>query len=87
MTIREVFEAYGIHAQAELRQRTGLSKQYVSMLWNDQLNVGPTLGARLAQQLGIPLGVILAVDRRPRRRSTRPPGRPRKPLAEGWSEA
>jgi transcriptional regulator with XRE-family HTH domain len=77
MTFRELLEEYGIHSMPELRQRTGLSKQYAWALWHGRVNLGLQLARRLSQQLSIPLPRLLDVERAippaPRR-----PGRPPK---------
>jgi transcriptional regulator with XRE-family HTH domain len=64
---------YGIETQAELRRRTGLSRQYAWNLWHDRFNIGGTLAVRLAEQLGIPVERLLQVKPRLTQKAGRPP--------------
>jgi transcriptional regulator with XRE-family HTH domain len=58
MTLREVFEHYGI-TQQDLVTRLSLKRQYAWMLWHGERRLGHRLGKRVSDEFGVPLEVLL----------------------------
>jgi antitoxin component HigA of HigAB toxin-antitoxin module len=58
MTLREVFEHYGI-TQQDLVIHLSLKRQYAWLLWHGGRRLGHRLGKRVSDEFGIPLEVLL----------------------------
>jgi hypothetical protein len=57
MTLREVFEHYGI-TQQDLVIHLSLKRQYAWLLWHGGRRLGHRLGKRVSDEFGIPLEVL-----------------------------
>jgi transcriptional regulator with XRE-family HTH domain len=89
MFLRDLLPQYGIPSIVALRQRLGLTKQYAWLLWHGKIALSSDMLRRLHGELGIPLDVLLQVERaEPAKRRGRKPlrqppkGRPSIPPKE-----
>jgi transcriptional regulator with XRE-family HTH domain len=89
MFLRDLLPQYGIPSIVALRQRLGLTKQYAWLLWHGKIALSSDMLRRLHGELGIPLAVLLQVERaEPAKRRGRKPlrqppkGRPSIPPKE-----
>ena len=89
MFLRDLLPQYGIPSIVALRQRLGLTKQYAWLLWHGKIALSSDMLRRLHVELGIPLDVLLQVERaEPAKRRGRKPlrqppkGRPSIPPKE-----
>ena len=58
MTLREIFEHYGV-TQQMLVQRFAMKRQYPSLLWTGKRRLGHRLGKRIADAFDIPVEELL----------------------------
>jgi transcriptional regulator with XRE-family HTH domain len=89
MFLRDLLPQYGIPSIIALRQHLGLTKQYAWLLWHGKIALSSDMLRRLHGELGIPLDVLLQVERaEPAKRRGRKPlrqppkGRPSIPPKE-----
>jgi|SRR5215211_417100 hypothetical protein len=89
MFLRDLLPQYGIPSIVALRQHLGLTKQYAWLLWHGKIALSSDMLRRLHGELGIPLDVLLQVERaEPAKRRGRKPlrqppkGRPSIPPKE-----
>jgi hypothetical protein len=74
MFLRDLLPQYGIPSIVALRQRLGLTKQYAWLLWHGKIALSSDMLRRLHGELGIPLDVLLQVERaEPAKRRGRKP--------------
>ena len=77
MFLRDLLPQYGIPSIVALRQHLGLTKQYAWLLWHGKIALSSDMLRRLHGELGIPLDVLLQVERaEPAKRRGRKPLRP-----------
>jgi transcriptional regulator with XRE-family HTH domain len=74
--LRDLLPHYGITSIAELRRRLTLTKQYAWLLWHGKIGLSADMLRRLHGELGVPLEVLMQVERaQPAKRRGRPPQR------------
>jgi transcriptional regulator with XRE-family HTH domain len=78
MFLRDLLPQYGIPSIVALRQRLGLTKQYAWLLWHGKIALSADMMRRLHRELGVPLDVLLQVERAEpaKRRGRKPLGHP-----------
>jgi len=59
MTLRQLLKPHGINNYRDLRDRTGLSREYAWMLWNRRTNVSLEVARKIKEATGLPLDEIL----------------------------
>lgn len=87
MFLRDLLPQHGVSSIAELRRRLQLTKQYAWLLWHGKIALSADMMRRLHGELGIPLELLMQVERaEPAKRRGRPPQRQRR-MEEGPDHA
>ena len=71
MTLRQLLKPHGINNYRDLRDSTGLSREYAWMLWNGTANISVEVARKIKEATGLPLDEILEVTNHKRKKEER----------------